>query len=149
MRISRHQAFMETAQVWAKRSTCFRGNVGAVVVCRNSIISIGYNGPLSGEPHCYGKGCDTPGKGCTRSVHAEINALSRVPSSLEGEPLELYVTDSPCPHCFRFISTYKIEALYYHSLYRINEHLRDAPFGIYRLMPNGYLISHDSGELVQ
>ena len=148
MRISRHQAFMETARIWARRSTCFRGNVGAVVVCQNSIIAIGYNGPPSGHDHCYGLNCGTPQLGCTRSIHAEINALTRVPTPLKDEPLELYVTDSPCPHCFDFINTYRIQALYYHSLYRIHEHLLGANFPIYRLMPNGYVIDHNTGELM-
>jgi len=44
---------METAMIWSKASYCDRRKVGAVIANENRIISIGYNGTLSGvENNC-------------------------------------------------------------------------------------------------
>ena len=152
MRISRHQAFMEVAQVFAKRSTCARLAVGAVVVADRSIVAVGYNGPAAGEPHCTGKHCAPPGQGCQRALHAEFNALSRIPASVLGSPLDIYVTDSPCAHCYELIvdPKYHIRSLYFANLYRINQHLLDnATLGLFCLTPSGYVIDYRTGELVE
>ncbi len=152
MRISRCQAFMEVAQTFAKRSTCFRGGVGAVVVADRSIVAIGYNGPPAGEPHCTGKNCAPPGQGCQRSLHAEFNALQRIPASVLGTPLDVYVTDSPCAHCYELLSDpkYHIRAIYFANLYRINQHLLDSPtLSLFRLTPSGYVIDYRTRELVE
>lgn len=46
-------AFMRTAEVWQKESTCFRLQVGAVIADDNNrILSIGYNGTVKGFAHC-------------------------------------------------------------------------------------------------
>ena len=152
MRISRHQLFMEVAQVFAKRSTCARLAVGAVVVADRSIVAAGYNGSAAGEPHCTGKHCTPPGQGCQRALHAELNALSRIPTSVLGSPLDIYVTDSPCAHCYELIvePMYHIRSLYFANLYRINQHLLDhSELSIFRLTPSGYVIDYRTGELVE
>src|SRR5215831_10652027 len=82
-RITRWQAFMQTAEVWSRRSTCMRRNVGAVIAVNDRIVSVGYNGAPPGEPHCDGKTCIPPGCiGCARAVHAEINAIKYLPSEM-------------------------------------------------------------------
>ena len=43
---------MEMALLTAKRSTCMRRNVGAVIVQEKHIIATGYNGAPKGIPHC-------------------------------------------------------------------------------------------------
>lgn len=44
---------MEMAEVTAKRATCARRQVGAVIVdSRGYILSTGYNGLPAGFPHC-------------------------------------------------------------------------------------------------
>lgn len=46
-------AFIKTAEVWAKESTCTRLQVGAVIVDDNNrILSVGYNGTVKGFQHC-------------------------------------------------------------------------------------------------
>ena len=75
MRISRDLMFMMMAEAAARRSTCRRLNVGAILTYQNNVVSIGYNGPPPGEPHCYGGDCGVPM--CTRSIHAEFNAIVR------------------------------------------------------------------------
>ncbi len=39
---------MKTAEIWAEKSKCIRGKVGAVIAKDNNIISVGYNGTPKG-----------------------------------------------------------------------------------------------------
>ncbi len=48
---------MELALVVAKRSTCLRQKVGAVIVKDKRILATGYNGAPSGMAHCLDIGC--------------------------------------------------------------------------------------------
>jgi dCMP deaminase len=52
LRITRDQMLMQMAQVVAKRGTCSRAQVGAVVSRDGRIIAMGYNGAPAGIPHC-------------------------------------------------------------------------------------------------
>lgn len=137
MRISREIMFMEVAQVVAKRSTCFRLNVGAVATANNRIVSIGYNGVPSGQPHCSGNDC--PGRErCTLTVHAEVNALNHA-DNVE----DLYTTHSPCEECVQAIIKKGVRRLYFATPYRITEHLallRPLVHTI-QVMPSGYLMN--------
>lgn len=49
--------FMEIAGIVAKRSTCLRRNVGALIVKDKRILATGYNGAPSGLAHCGDLGC--------------------------------------------------------------------------------------------
>ena len=55
------QYFMEIAAVVAKRSTCLRNQVGAVLVRDKRILSTGYNGAPAGLEHCDMVGCAREG----------------------------------------------------------------------------------------
>lgn len=143
--------YMEIAHVVSKRSTCFRLNVGAVVVVKNRIVSIGYNGSPPGAPHCQGNAC--PGKnGCHETIHAEVNAVDYVPPSLWAQPKDLYVTDSPCEDCFTYVGSRHVSRLFFDRPYRINSHLLEYPqlfpAGIYQVMPSGYVIDWKTKEIV-
>lgn len=157
MRISRHQLFMGIARIVSQRSTCFRGNVGAILVNdRSNIVSIGYNGPPSGEDHCYGNECPLDeGGGCTRSTHAEMNVLKRITYGvgIGWRELQLYVTSSPCPNCAKdIIRGEAVGTIYYESPYRIytgvEELLRNG-IDIYRFTPSGYLIEEATGKVLE
>lgn len=53
MRPSRDQWAMEMAKLTAKRSTCFRRQVGCVLLnARGHVLATGYNGVAAGLPHC-------------------------------------------------------------------------------------------------
>ncbi len=67
--------FMNIAKEVASRSTCPRASVGAVIVKDNRILSTGYNGAPSGEPHCLEVGCLIINNHCERTIHAETNAV--------------------------------------------------------------------------
>jgi deoxycytidylate deaminase len=49
--------FMDIAELVAKRSTCRRRAVGAVIVKNKRMLSTGYNGAPSGLDHCLDIGC--------------------------------------------------------------------------------------------
>lgn len=153
-RISRHSMFMGMCSCAAQRSTCFRANVGAILVGPDhNIISMGYNGPPAGEPHCTGLSCEkTESGGCLRSLHAEANAIARAPKR-HAAGCTLYCTYSPCAACTQTILAYpKIHSVIYQVPYRINDHLRWLIKGgvfIGRLTPNGMLINEETKELVE
>lgn len=153
-RISRHTMFMQMAEVASRRSTCFRRNVGAIITRENVPISIGWNGAPAGEPHCIGNACVPPGQtGCTRAVHAEVNALKRIPNGMwEMGPFSMYVTESPCPHCARSILESQIMDVYYLNEYRLVEGIDTLIGGgvrVWRVTPSGYLINRRTNELME
>jgi len=149
MRISRAMMYLQMAEAAARRSTCFRRSVGAILVKNNNVISIGYNGPESGEPHCTGRTC--PGAtGCTRAVHAEVNVLSRAVKSPAYSTL--FITESPCLDCATLLLGHQVQEVYYLHEYRLTEGLnllRDNRVGVFRMTPGGYLINYATNELVR
>jgi dCMP deaminase len=155
MRISRDQMFMEIAHVASKRSTCFRRNVGAVVVLgARWLVAIGYNGPASGEPHCTGNDCLPPGaSGCTRSVHAEINALDLAQGYWHRpEGLTIYTTVSPCNSCVSTILLAGVERVVYEGEYRDASGLQkmvSEGIQVHRLTPSGYCVEFPTGRIVE
>lgn len=143
MRPSRQQMFMEIAQVVAKRSTCVRLNVGAIITLDNRIISIGYNGQAPGEPHCQGNDCQamhTPGT--CNTIHAEANALEYMPFSGGGRRLAMYVTDSPCKNCADLIIDAMVDVVYFGKAYRDTSPLDHLALQceVYQVTPAGYTI---------
>lgn len=162
MRPTRVQTFMEVAHVVAKRATCMRLNVGAVVVHNRKIVSFGYNGAPSGEPHCAGNNCEGKHR-CTLTIHAEKNALDHMPAGIHG-PLDVYVTDSPCYDCWQYMqrqfrnsdgSYAYVNRVFFSTPYRITDHLEgDEPFDgslpeVYRVLPAGYILNWRTKDLVE
>jgi dCMP deaminase len=104
--------FMEIAHVVAKRSTCLRHKVGAIVVKNKRILSTGYNGAPRGLKHCLDVGClrderniasGTRTEIC-RAVHAEQNAI--IQCAIHGASTEgatLYSTLQPCILCTKIM----------------------------------------------
>lgn len=152
-RISRHQAFMGCAQIWAQRSTCMRRNVGAVVVINGRIISHGYNGAPPGEPHCLGAQCVPPGQvGCTRTIHAEANALRHVPTSLYLDYKTLYTTESPCMACAALAEEYGVKSVYFANEYRVADpidFLLRRGIKVFNLTPSGYVVDRSNNKLME
>ncbi|HHY44722.1 MAG TPA: cytidine deaminase [Firmicutes bacterium] len=104
--------FMELAEVVAKRSTCLRRNIGAVVVKDKRVLATGYNGAPTGLAHCSEVGCLRERLGIPsgervemcRGLHAEQNALvqaARYGISLEGAVI--YCTNQPCVTCAKML----------------------------------------------
>lgn len=96
---------MDLAYRAATRSTCDRKHVGCVLVKEKRIISTGYNGAMSGRPHCDEVGHLLLNNSCVRTSHAEENAIvsaAKSGSTVEGSTC--YVTASPCWKCFRMLA---------------------------------------------
>jgi len=104
--------FMRIAREVARRSTCLRRSVGALVVLDKRILSTGYNGAPTGLPHCAETGClrqqlKVPSgqrHELCRGMHAEMNALlqgARHGIRLEGGTL--YSTHVPCSLCSKMV----------------------------------------------
>jgi dCMP deaminase len=100
--------FMEIAEVVAKRSTCLRRHIGAVIVKDRRILATGYNGAPSGLPHCLDLGCMRDEQGIPsgtrheicRALHSEQNAI--IQAALYGVATRgatLYCTHQPCSLC--------------------------------------------------
>ena len=109
-RISKDHYFMNIAIEVARRSTCTRRQIGAIIASDvGEIKSTGYNGNPRGLPHCHEIGCIRDKLGipsgtrletCT-AVHAEQNALIQAGTNSRGSTL--YSTIVPCPICARMI----------------------------------------------
>lgn len=133
-RLTRDEMFMSIAHLISNRGTCPRRHVGAVLVKRNRIISIGYNGAPAGDPHCITEGCimDSFNEGCARAVHAEVNAITYGSISLaDDKALTLYVSDGPCLNCANELL--KVRSFIKEVVY--DREYRD-PAGIQRLRKN-------------
>ena len=117
-RISRSSLYISICELIAQRAGCSRLGVGCIIVKENRIISSGYNGPLPKEHPCEYPYCDNT-KPCTRSVHAEINAITFCARS--GIPIhgaELYVNYTPCGNCANVIVQSGICRVYYKEDFR-------------------------------
>ena len=119
-RISKDHYFMNIAIEVAKRSTCTRRKIGAIIVSDvGEIKSSGYNGNPRGLPHCDEMGCIRDKLGipsgtrletCT-AVHAEQNALIQAGTNSRGSTL--YSTIVPCPICARMILNAQVARVVY------------------------------------
>ena len=114
MRITREEVYAGVAELFAKRSTCGRLQVGCVAVKDGRIICTGYNGALEGERDYDGNcKCDLT-KPCEKAIHAEANLISY--AARNGIALDsswLYVTHSPCIKCAELIIQSGIAKVFY------------------------------------
>lgn len=111
--------FMNIARQVATRATCDRKHVGAVIVKEKNILATGYNGSISGMPHCDDIGHMMENDHCVATIHAEVNAIiqaARHGVSINGA--DIYVTASPCWNCFKLIANAGIRRIFYGEFYR-------------------------------
>ena len=88
----------------ARRSTCNRAQVGAIIVKDKRILTTGYNGAPKGLPHCLDEGCEIVEGHCVRTLHAEQNAI--IQAALHGVSLAggtIYTTHQPCATCAKML----------------------------------------------
>ena len=139
-RIDLDEAYMQMAEVWAKRSKANRKQVGALIVKDKQIISDGYNGMPSGAKDDV---CEFDGRqdeysyraqwGTARPpfkltdmitkpevLHAESNALMKISGNggVGAQGGTLYVTMSPCKECAKLIKQSKISRVVFREQYR-------------------------------
>lgn len=117
-RLEWDEYFMSIALLASQRSPCQRLHVGSVIVKDNRLISMGYNGFISGAPHISRIKDDHE----QSIIHSEVNALSdcakRGTSLLESK---IYVTHYPCINCFRTIVACGIKEIIYLNDYKNDE----------------------------
>jgi dCMP deaminase len=114
--------FMEITRLVAKRSTCRRRAVGAVIVRDKRLLSTGYNGAPSGIRHCIDIGClreelhvaSGQRHELCRGIHAEQNAI--IQAAFHGVSIKgatLFCTNLPCSICAKMVINAGIEKIYY------------------------------------
>lgn len=126
--------WLDVAKTVARRSSCTRSQVGAVLVGAGEVVlAIGINGAPAGFPGC--ETCPrakaapavimpgTPPYSSCVTIHAEVNCLLRsdfstrmVANVLPGQAMEpwrptLYVTREPCPDCRKVIVGSGVQAV--------------------------------------
>ncbi len=113
---------MDIARLVARRSTCLRRQVGAVLVKEKNILATGYNGTPSGITHCSEVGCLRQQLGVPsgerhelcRGLHAEQNAI--IQAAKHGVNIggsTLYCTNSPCSICSKMLINAGIARIVY------------------------------------
>ena len=121
-RPSWEEYFMDIAKLVAKRSTCLRRQVGAVVVKDKNILATGYNGTPSGITHCSETGClreqlkipSGERHELCRGLHAEQNVLVQAAKhGININGATLYCTNSPCIICSKMIINSGIKEIVY------------------------------------
>ncbi len=104
--------FMDMAKLAARRSSCLRRAVGAVLVKGRRVLATGYNGVPSGVTHCEVAGClrermavpSGERHELCRGLHAEQNAI--IQAALHGVSTReaiLYCTNLPCIICSKML----------------------------------------------
>ncbi len=137
--------FMEITRLVAKRSTCRRRSVGAVIVKDKRVLATGYNGAPTNIRHCIDIGClreqlNVPSgekHELCRGIHAEQNAI--VQAALHGVSIKdatLYCTNLPCSICAKMIINAGIRNIVYMDGYADKmsmEMLEEAGVGLTKL----------------
>jgi dCMP deaminase len=118
--------FMDITALVARRTTCLRRAVGAVIVKDKRILTTGYNGAPSGVRHCTEVGClreqlkveSGMRHELCRGIHAEQNAI--IQAAYHGVSVKgasLFCTNQPCSICAKMIVNAGIVAIFYRSVY--------------------------------
>ncbi len=121
-RLSWDEYFMEITKLVARRSTCIRRQVGAILVKSRKILATGYNGAPAGLDHCMDVGClrqelNVPSgerHELCRGLHAEQNAI--IQAAFHGVSIRgatVYCTNLPCSICIKMIINAGIKDVVY------------------------------------
>jgi dCMP deaminase len=122
MRLSVDDYFINLALAVSLRGTCVRRQVGCVLVDeRDRVLSTGYNGVTSGQPHCVDSPCPganfASGTGLDEceALHAEQNAVVYCPNVSWIKTC--YVTVSPCVSCVKLLLGTSCRRIVFAELY--------------------------------
>ena len=126
MRPSWDEYFMEIAGVVAKRATCTRRSVGAILVKGKRLLATGYNGAPAGLVHCAEVGCMRERLGIPsgerhelcKGLHAEQNALIQAAvHGIQVEGATCYTTLFPCVLCAKMLVNARVTRIVYSEEY--------------------------------
>ena len=136
---------MDIVELVARRSTCRRRAVGALLVRERRILTTGYNGAPTGVRHCLDIGClreqlvipSGERHELCRGLHAEQNAL--IQAALHGVSVKgatLYSTNHPCIICTKMLINGGIVMVIFREGYRdkmAEEMFQEAGIGVSQL----------------
>jgi len=108
---------MNLAKDLAKRSTCQRLQVGAVITSTDfrKVLAVGYNGNAIGFPNK----CDQNVPGACHCLHGEENAIINCDAPRNTEKF-VFTTHIPCPMCAkRIINLGGVKKVFFETDYRI------------------------------
>lgn len=118
--------FMDVAATASTRATCNRKHVGVALVIQKIVVATGYNGSISGMPHCDDEGHLMENDHCVRTVHAEMNAIAQAAQrGTRVKGATAYITAFPCWTCFRLLIQAGITRIVYDEPYRMDEKVRE------------------------
>lgn len=114
-RPNKDEYFLRIARDVATRGTCDRKQVGYIIVKDGQILVTGYNGSITGQPHCDDDGHMMENDHCIRTIHAEMNAI--IQAALHGistHGATMYGTyGPPCWDCFKCVANAGIKEIIY------------------------------------
>lgn len=124
-RMSWDEFFMQMAYTVSERTACVFHRAGSVFVDQNHrIISLGYNGPSTGDYNCNEVGCaKVHGDPVTgeirrcRGVHGEINAIINSGDTRRLRDSTLYITLFPCYDCMKALNNVGVRRIVYGEEY--------------------------------
>lgn len=104
--------FMDITRLVARRSTCMRRQVGAILVKDKRVLATGYNGSPAGLAHCEDVGCIRAQNSVPsgqrhelcRGLHAEQNTI--IQAAFHGVSIKgatLFCTNLPCSICLKML----------------------------------------------
>jgi dCMP deaminase len=123
------KTFMKIAYIISEHSTCVRKQVGAILVKDKRIISIGYNGVISGKMHCCEifKNIDLHSPefykkhgewSANNEIHSEVNAIIwAAKQGIKIKNSDIFITLSPCINCAKLLVQSSIKNVYYNEIY--------------------------------
>lgn len=126
-RISWQRYFIDIASLSSIRSPCSRLKVGCVLVKENRMISMGYNGFLSGCPH---KSIIVDNHE-QATIHAEINAITDAAKrgvSVDGSTA--YITHHPCLNCYKALAASGVQQIIYAEDYKNDPIIEDLNYDL-------------------
>ncbi len=117
---------MDITCLVARRSTCRRRQVGAILVRDKRILATGYNGAPTGLAHCLDVGClreelkvsSGERHELCRGLHAEQNVI--IQAAYHGVCIldsTLYCTNLPCSICSKMLINAGIREIVYKEGY--------------------------------
>lgn len=125
------------------RATCPRRAVGCVLAdAGGHVLSTGYNGTVTGTPHCLVSPC--AGKppndvSCCEAVHAEENALLQLRDHRALHTA--YITCSPCPGCVKLLRNAGCQRVVFGAIHKTAEQARALWFSTFGDDSNARILS--------
>jgi dCMP deaminase len=107
--------YKKIAKTLAEFSQASKENVGALLLKDGRIISTGYNGQPSGQPHeaIIQESHDIS------TIHAEMNCIAfAAKNGIKVRDCDIVSTHFPCVHCTKMLFMTGIKKIYYLEDYR-------------------------------